>query len=93
VRLNYPGLAYGATDEDVARYTRAYLLDLFGSMIFPYSSGDSVLVMYLRFLLDFDHPPVYNWGAGVLAFLYRSLSMACMSRKNTIGGPLLLLQH
>jgi Plant mobile domain len=34
LHLTYPGLTDGATDEDVARYTQAYLLDLFGSMIF-----------------------------------------------------------
>jgi hypothetical protein len=60
------------------------LLDLFGSMIFPDSFEDSVPVMYLRFLLDFNHPPMYNRGAAVLAFFYRSLSMACLSRKKTI---------
>lgn len=53
------------TQEQVDRYTRAFLLDLFGSTFFPDSSGDSVPVMYLQFLTDLQNPPTYNWGAGI----------------------------
>jgi hypothetical protein len=45
-----------ATIEDVARYTRAFIHDLFVSVLFPDASGDSVPVMYLRFLQDLNTP-------------------------------------
>jgi Plant mobile domain len=93
LRTTYRELPDNATAEEVAQYTRAFLLDLFGSMVFPDSSGDSVPAMYLRFLQNLDDPSVYNWGAAVLSCLYRNMSIGCMNGKKTIGGPLLLLQH
>jgi Plant mobile domain len=65
---------------------------VFGSVLFSDASGDSVPMMYLRFL-DFNTPRNLNWGAAVLACLYRNLSTASLSRNRIIGGALLLLQH
>ena len=93
LRVHFPRLRVGATDEEIARYTRAYILDLFGSILFPDTSGDSVPIMYLRFLQDLNNPRLINWGAAVLAYLYRALSNACLARKTVISGPVLLLQH
>jgi len=84
------------TLEQVHQYTRAYILDLFGSFLFTDSSGDSVPVMYLQFLRDLNAPGQFNWGGAVLAFLYRNLCWA-VTRKaktpKTISGPMILLQH
>jgi Plant mobile domain len=66
---------------------------MFGSVLFPDASGDSVLMMYLRFLQDFNTPRNLNWGAAVLTCLYRYLSTASLSRNRIISGALLLLQH
>jgi len=93
LRVNYGNLPEFPTDEEVAQYTRAFILDLFGSMVFPDSSGTGVPVMYLRFLQVLDKPIVYNWGAAVLSCLYRNLSISCQTGKRNIGGALLLLQH
>jgi Plant mobile domain len=49
--------------------------------------------MYLRFLQDFNTPRNLNWGAAMLACLYRNLSTTSLSRNRTIGGALLLQQH
>ena len=93
LRVHFSHLRDNATDEEVARYTRAFVLDMFGSILFPDPSGDSVPIMYLRFLQDLNTPRVINWGAAVLACLYRNLSTACIRGKKYISGPLLLLQH
>jgi Plant mobile domain len=93
LRMTFSKLAENATDEEVARYTRAFVLDMFASLVFPDTSGDSVPAMFLRFLQNLTDPPVYNWGAAVLSCLYRNLSISCQSEKKTIAGPLLLVQH
>jgi Plant mobile domain len=54
LRTTYAELADDATEDDVTQYTQVYLLDLFGSVLFPDSSGDSVPVMYLKFLQDIE---------------------------------------
>ena len=64
------------TEEQVQQYTRAYILDLFGTMLYVDSSGDSVLAMYLQFLENLNSPTQYNWGGAVLAVLYRNLCNA-----------------
>ena len=84
------------THHQVYQYTRAYILDLFGSLLFTDSSGDSVPVMYLQFLRDLDAPVQYNWGGAVLALLYRNLCRAVTRSARmpkTIWGPMVLLQH
>ena len=79
-------------DEAVARYTRGFCMDLFGSVMFPDSSADGVPAMYLQFISDLETPRKYNWGGAVLAHLYRELSRACHVGADTIAGPMLLLQ-
>ena len=93
LRVHFPELRPGATNEEIAWYTRAYVLDLFGSILFPDSSNDSVPIIYLRFLQELSTPQSINWGAAVLTCLYRGLSNACMVGKKFISGPVLLLQH
>jgi Plant mobile domain len=93
LRLIFSKLEENATDEEVARYTQAFVLDMFAFMIFSDTSGDSVPAMYLKFLQNLTNPLVYNWGAAVLSCLYRNLFISCQSGKKTIVGPLLLLQH
>lgn len=95
LRETFRELPANPTEEQIDRYTRAFLLDLFGTALFPDTSGDSVPAMYLQFFQNWHEPdpPKYNWGAAVLACLYRHLSLAAMSGSKCIGGPLLLFQH
>lgn len=93
VTRDLSSLPVGASDEEVARYTRSFVLDIFGFMVFADMSGGSVPVMYLRFLHNPDDPSVYNWGAAVLAYLYRNLSSVCLTHRKSVYGPLLLLQY
>jgi Plant mobile domain len=60
LRAKFKKLDDNATIEDISRYTRAFILDLFGSVLFPDASGDSVPAMHLRFLQDFNTPRNLN---------------------------------
>ena len=73
------------------KYTRAFVMDMLGSVMFPDKSDDQVAVMYLQFLGDMDTR--YNWGQAVLAFLYRQLYMASHVHVKSMAGPLMLLQQ
>ena len=79
-------------DYVIDRHTRAYCLDLFGSLIFPDQSSDGVPAFFLQFLEDLQNPKEYNWGAATLGMLYRELSRASMAKARSIAGPISLLQ-
>jgi hypothetical protein len=57
------------------RYTRAFCLDFFGSVMFSNNSADSVPAVYLIFLDDMLNVPEdsYDWGQAVLSCLYFNL--------------------
>lgn len=82
----------GESQDYVDAYTRAFCLDLIGSILLPDSTGDSIPAMYIQFLEDLNNPPCYNWGAAVLAHLYRSLCRASFASSKFVYGPLMLLQ-
>ncbi|KAL6639508.1 hypothetical protein ACP70R_023238 [Stipagrostis hirtigluma subsp. patula] len=63
-----------------------------GSIVFTDTSGDGVPAMYLQFMENMEQPTEYNWGAAVLAMLYRQLNMGAEKARLEISGPLLLLQ-
>jgi Plant mobile domain len=48
--------------------------------------------MHMQFLTNLEHQLIYNWGAAVLAYLYRNLSLTAWSSVKSIFGPLILLQ-
>ena len=84
-----------ADDQQVSRHLEAYLLWLFGWVLFTSSHGDTVdarLIAYARAIADGGGPQI-SWGSAVLAATYRGLCDACFrSRPNSIltGCPLLL---
>lgn len=98
IRLNHMRSFYkeeipnDANELRVDRWTRAFCMDLFGSIMFPDKTGDSVAAMYLQFIRRLDRPANLNWGNAVLAYLYRQLSEGCLKSVASISGPLLLLQ-
>ncbi|MQM12066.1 hypothetical protein Taro_044977 [Colocasia esculenta] len=55
-------------------------------------TGNSVPLMYLPLLEDFDRAGRVSWGGATLAYLYRQLSIACKSDVKAICGSLTLLQ-
>ncbi|KAL9687532.1 hypothetical protein QQ045_031936 [Rhodiola kirilowii] len=81
-----------ATELDIQRYTRAYILLMLGSSLMPYSSGSEISLHYLPLLADLDSLSSYSWGAAVLAYLYRSLCNACESKSTQLIGCAILFQ-
>src|SRR5438105_11057602 len=91
-------LAEDADDDSVSRSLEAYLLWLFGWIMFNNSHGNSVdrvLMPYTREIVDAaeDDVPTWSWGSAVLAAMYRGLCDAC-SKTDTAsiltGCPFLL---
>jgi len=77
VRICSGKLPEDAVEETIDRWTRAYIMELFSCWLFPDSSGSTVPACMLQWLRDLADPPQMNWGAAVLACLYRSLCIAC----------------
>ena len=93
LRSRFAALPEGALPDEIERYTRAYILDMFACWMFPDASGDTVPASFLVFLTDLNNPPKVNWGAAVLACLYRGLCTACQIASKSFIGPAALLQH
>jgi Plant mobile domain len=76
------------------RCTRAFFLDLFGSMILPNNNADSMPAVYLTFLEDMLNVPDdrYDWRQTILSYLYFNLSRSCLEPADCIAEPVLLLQ-
>ena len=74
-----------AVDADIGsvhRSLEAYLLWLFGCIMFNNSHGDNVdrvLIPYAREIADAtdEDVPTWSWGSAVLAATYRGLCDAC----------------
>ena len=91
-------MAPGAGDVVVRRHFEAYLLWLFGWVMFLGSHGDSVDKHYVRYAhevanMEIEEIPSYAWGPAVLCATYRALCDAChRTQDNSILSrcPLLL---
>src|SRR6185312_3501840 len=75
-------LAADADEYSVTRSLEAYLLWLFGYIMFNNTNGNSVdriLLPYAREIADGDEDvPPYSWGEAVLAATYCGLCDGCM---------------
>ena len=76
--------------DDIAfkRHARAYILYLFGCILFPDKSGDSVQLIYLPLLGDLERVDEYSWGSATFAYLYHNLCQASRKGAKVIGGCL-----
>ena len=82
----------------MSRHLEAYLLWLFGWIMFTSSHGNSVakhLIHFAREIADapLDAVPQYSWASAILAATYRGLCDACTKTDATAilsGCPLLL---
>lgn len=83
------------TQEQVECYTRAFILDVLGSLIFPDTSGDGVPAMYLQFLDNLNEPKEDTTGGLqlLLCYIYRQLCLAAEREGLEIADPLVLLQQ
>nr|XP_016503586.1 PREDICTED: serine/threonine-protein phosphatase 7 long form homolog [Nicotiana tabacum] len=87
----HPHITAETEDLHIERCTRLVLLLLFGCVLFPNTSGSLVSMRFLHHLQQLDDLPLYNWGAAVLAYLYRSMCRASMLCAVDICGFLPLL--
>jgi hypothetical protein len=91
-----------APDSEAAmvnRFLEAYLMWLFGWVLFPNADGhvmDKALIPYARQIADAaeGEVPLWSWGSAVLAALYRGLCQACSRTQELANftGCALLLQ-
>ncbi|RWR84925.1 serine/threonine-protein phosphatase 7 long form [Cinnamomum micranthum f. kanehirae] len=81
-----------ASEDDIDRYTRAYLFCLVSTQIFGFTSGSRGLAYVLELFETFQ---VYAWASACLANLYKTLSKATRVKDGikTICGALQLLQR
>ena len=92
LREHFSVLEDNADDITVESHACAYILYLFGCILFPDKSGDSVQLIYLPLVGDLERVDEYSWGSATLAYLYRNLCRASRKGPKDIGGCLLLLQ-
>ncbi|CAN6247071.1 unnamed protein product [Urochloa humidicola] len=83
-----------ADEQTVTYHCRAWVLHMFGAVLFPDGTGDSASWMYIHCLMDWGDAGTFSWGSAVLAFLYRQLCEACRRRaaRSTMAGCTYLLQ-
>ncbi|RYQ89211.1 hypothetical protein Ahy_B09g095969 isoform F [Arachis hypogaea] len=67
--------AWGADEDTVRRYARAYIMMLLGTQLFADKSGNRVHIRWLPFVARLEEMGSYSWGSAALAWLYR-----CMCR-------------
>src|SRR5438552_3474370 len=88
-------MAAEPTAELVARHLEAYLLWLFGLVMFTTSHGDTDArwILYVRAIADGEEVAPVSWGSTVLCATYRGLCEACTRTRghsNLTGMPILL---
>ena len=89
-------MAAEPTTEQVSHHMEAYLLWLFGWVMFCTTHGDTVdarLIPYSRAIADGEEVAPVSWGPTVLSATNRGLYEACVRSSITstlVGMPLLL---
>jgi len=88
LRQNFQQLLVDANDVVIALHARAHIMMLIGGYLMP----DRVHFMYFILLSNLIEASHYNWGATILASLFRALDRAVKLDQTEIDGCLLLLQ-
>jgi len=76
----------------ISQHARTHSLTLIGNLLMLDTSASRVHLMYLPLLVDLNNVSNYNWGAAVLACLYRALDHGVDFNQINIRGCMLLLQ-
>ncbi|QHO20243.1 uncharacterized protein DS421_11g336230 [Arachis hypogaea] len=66
-------LEQDTTEERLMRYTRGYIMQLIGGILFPDASDSRVYIRWLSLLVDLNTYGWLSWGSAVLAWLYRQM--------------------
>ena len=73
-----------ATDLIVQWYTRFYILEMLGGMLFMDKSGERLSIMYLQFFNPISNGKKYSWGSAALSWLCRHLYKASEKKAKQI---------
>lgn len=94
LRAEFHECPQNADEQTVTYYCRAYVIHMFGTVLFPDGTGDTASWMYIPCLLNWDDAGHRSWGSAILAFLYRQLCEACRrtAANSTLAGCVTLLQ-
>ncbi|RYR42067.1 hypothetical protein Ahy_A08g038514 [Arachis hypogaea] len=76
-------ISLDATDDVIIQYARCYILYLLGDVLLPDKANNTVHVLYLPLLADFDAISTYSWGSTCLCWLYRAM---CLTIDYTVEG-------
>ena len=90
---NFSQLPEHVDQTTLHRHTRAYILQLCSSVLFPKFDTGKVSLLFLHYLENIDLIGQYSWGSACLASLYRELCRASrLPAVAQMAGPLFLLQ-
>ncbi|QHN99081.1 uncharacterized protein DS421_13g394800 [Arachis hypogaea] len=84
-------LEQDATEERLMRYTRGYIMQLIGGILFPDASDSQVHIRWLPLLEDLDACGRLSWGSAVLAWLYRQMCWATEHGQRNLRGCVSLM--
>ncbi|RYQ98518.1 hypothetical protein Ahy_B07g086248 [Arachis hypogaea] len=84
-------LEQDAIEEWLMRYTRGYIMQLIGGILFPDASDSRVYIRWLPLLEDLDACGRLSWGSAVLAWLYRHMFRATDHGQRNMGGCVSLM--
>ncbi|XP_072066719.1 protein MAIN-LIKE 1-like [Arachis hypogaea] len=84
-------LEQDAIEERLLRYTRGYIMQLIGGILFPYESDSRVHIRWLPLLKDLETCGRLSWGSAVLTWLYRQMCRATEHGQRNLGGCVSLL--
>jgi len=90
-QFSNPFLA-NATNLLVQQYTRFYILEMLGGMLFMDKFGERLSVMYLQLFNPISNGKNFSWGSIALSWLYRHLCNSSKKTAKQIGCALLLVQ-
>jgi hypothetical protein len=82
-----------ADADTIQVYCWAWILHMFGCVIFLDATGDCASWMYIPCLTDWDTAGHYSWASAMLSFLYRHLCEAYRrtSSSSSVGGCVYVL--
>ncbi|XP_070048430.1 serine/threonine-protein phosphatase 7 long form homolog [Nicotiana tomentosiformis] len=86
LEILHPDITGETDDLHIHRYMRLLLLFLFGGVLFLNTSGNLVSLRFLYHLQLLDDLPQYNWGAALLAYLYKHLCRASMCTQHGVSA-------
>ncbi|XP_052480889.1 protein MAIN-LIKE 2-like [Gossypium raimondii] len=89
---NFGHLSANATEGELMRAARAYIIHIIRGVLMPDSNNNKVHITHLPLLADLSNVRSYSWGFAVLTMLYRELCRTTKPAVVDMGGCLTLLQ-